>query len=586
MLKLRIEDDEGQEKIVPIIRDEITIGRQEGNTIRLTERNVSRRHARLIREGEELWVEEISARYGTLKNGERIVERVPFGASDMIRIGDYSLTLQTDAPIQADSSSDFAAEPTAIKPLSGAPSPRRAHEGTEILPAMPAKLVIISSNFAGQEFPLSRKQMIIGRGDDCDIIIDHRSVSQRHAKIVRENGTTYQIVDLNSKNGIRISGEKYTSTYIKRGDIVELGHVKFRFVEAGENYIFTPQSVDDDESTQFMAAPTSSGSKNTAIIGGIGLLVLVALIAVAVVAMSGDKDTPDDPGHDPDTAITGVDTTATEPDDTLDEPASNEKIGRGIKESKELIAAGDVTKAIGTLEGLLKYADPTPSEKEKITEMLTQARNERPFEDTFTSISKDLEDKDYLSVLEDMDKLPEHSLFAKLADDQKFKQQALDGLIDQAQSLLDEGKRDEAREQLGALLETEADYEPATSMLASMNQVAKNTSPPRKDPPRDVKKTPPKKKDPPKPKLSREEAKELGKGASKKVFAGDPGGAVSDCKKALTGGYTDCHRIMGLAYKMQGNTSKACSSFKKALRTKPKNAAGIKKQMEQLGCDM
>jgi len=49
MHKLIIEDDEGKAVVVPLIREEISIGRQEGNTIRLTERNVSRRHARLVR---------------------------------------------------------------------------------------------------------------------------------------------------------------------------------------------------------------------------------------------------------------------------------------------------------------------------------------------------------------------------------------------------------------------------------------------------------------------------------------------------------------------------------------------------------
>ena len=41
MFKLVIQDDEGKTTVVPLIRDEITNGRKEGNTIRLTERNVS-----------------------------------------------------------------------------------------------------------------------------------------------------------------------------------------------------------------------------------------------------------------------------------------------------------------------------------------------------------------------------------------------------------------------------------------------------------------------------------------------------------------------------------------------------------------
>ena len=76
MLRLIIEDDEGKTTVVPLIRDEITIGRKEGNTIRLTERNVSRRHARLMRAGESgqpsVIVEDLDSNNGVRLNGDRI----------------------------------------------------------------------------------------------------------------------------------------------------------------------------------------------------------------------------------------------------------------------------------------------------------------------------------------------------------------------------------------------------------------------------------------------------------------------------------------------------------------------------------
>ena len=49
MWKLVIEDDEGKRTLVPLTRDQYSVGRKEGNTIRLTERNVSREHARLFK---------------------------------------------------------------------------------------------------------------------------------------------------------------------------------------------------------------------------------------------------------------------------------------------------------------------------------------------------------------------------------------------------------------------------------------------------------------------------------------------------------------------------------------------------------
>ncbi|HEY8208902.1 MAG TPA: FHA domain-containing protein, partial [Myxococcaceae bacterium] len=72
MMKLIIEDDEGRKTVVPFVREEITIGRQEGNTIRLTERNVSRRHARLLRQNGHVVVEDLGSYNGIKINGERI----------------------------------------------------------------------------------------------------------------------------------------------------------------------------------------------------------------------------------------------------------------------------------------------------------------------------------------------------------------------------------------------------------------------------------------------------------------------------------------------------------------------------------
>ena len=42
-MKLIIEDDEGRKTVIPVVRDEITIGRNERNLIRLAEKNVSRK---------------------------------------------------------------------------------------------------------------------------------------------------------------------------------------------------------------------------------------------------------------------------------------------------------------------------------------------------------------------------------------------------------------------------------------------------------------------------------------------------------------------------------------------------------------
>src|SRR5262249_46568732 len=103
MYKLIIEDDEGKTTVVPLIRDEITIGRKEGNTIRLTERNVSRKHAKLLKQNGAVYIEDLTSYNGIRVNGDRISGRSVVNEGDRVQIGDYQLALKRDRAIHPDS---------------------------------------------------------------------------------------------------------------------------------------------------------------------------------------------------------------------------------------------------------------------------------------------------------------------------------------------------------------------------------------------------------------------------------------------------------------------------------------------------
>ncbi len=92
-LRLIIEDDEGTTTIVPLGADAITIGRQQGNTIQLTEKNVSRRHARLVPEQEAWFIEDLGSYNGVKVNGSAVEARLQLKEGDVVQIGDYHLAL-------------------------------------------------------------------------------------------------------------------------------------------------------------------------------------------------------------------------------------------------------------------------------------------------------------------------------------------------------------------------------------------------------------------------------------------------------------------------------------------------------------
>jgi pSer/pThr/pTyr-binding forkhead associated (FHA) protein/tetratricopeptide (TPR) repeat protein len=262
MLRLLIEDDEGKTTVVPLIRDEITIGRKEGNTIRLTERNVSRRHARLVRTGEgadhTVIVEDLDSYNGIKLNGDKVAGKCTMRPGDLVQIGDYSLALQVDPPTgmtgdQPAVRGDAATIVATARSADDAPTALHRVDDTDLLPAdRHGRLVVVSSNLGGQTYDLGRREIILGRTDENDVVINHRSISRNHAKIVVRDGQ-FTVIDLASSNGVRVNGEPFGTVTLVNGDIIELGHVKLRFVAPGEHYVFTPADIDDVE------VPGSSG---------------------------------------------------------------------------------------------------------------------------------------------------------------------------------------------------------------------------------------------------------------------------------------------------------------------------------------
>ncbi|PIE17207.1 MAG: hypothetical protein CSA65_09510 [Proteobacteria bacterium] len=325
MYKLIIEDDEGKTTVVPLIRDEISIGRKEGNTIRLTERNVSRRHAKLVKQNGAVFIEDLESYNGIKVNGNRIAGRVAVAEGDRIQIGDYVLGLKVEGQPTANKPAAVARPGAAIpaaevrSPGVGGPDAATAQIDVGGLPAEEAaagreidnaaRIVCVSSNFAGLEFELSKPVMVIGRTEDNDVVINHRSISRHHARIVEENGR-YTIIDMQSANGVRVNGEEYGKVELRKADYIDLGHVRLRFVAPGEDFIFSRDATVVDPAQM-------SGSRGAIWV----VLALVAVIGVGVLLwkLMGKSDDPvkPQPGTTQPIAKPGVPTEAVDQTDLL-----------------------------------------------------------------------------------------------------------------------------------------------------------------------------------------------------------------------------------------------------------------------------
>lgn len=247
MLKLIIEDDEGRRSIVPFARDEISIGRQEGNAIRLSERNVSRRHARLRRSGSQILVEDLGSSYGVRINGKRIEGEVPFNVGDLLQIGDYDLIVQneaSEAPEKPAPTAKQAESRTQLEvPAAGLDStqdhtktqqvhtdPHAYSDRVNLGPDHTPRLLIINTELAGREFACIRDELRLGRSYDNDIAIEHPSLSRSHARLVLGADGAWELVDQGAVNGVHLDGVRIERAHLKDGDEFDLGHVRMRFL--------------------------------------------------------------------------------------------------------------------------------------------------------------------------------------------------------------------------------------------------------------------------------------------------------------------------------------------------------------------
>lgn len=98
-----------------------------------------------------------------------------------------------------------------------------------------AMLVLQRGAEAGRRWPLSRsREIIIGRHEECDIVLPDRLVSRRHTRIFWQ-GDGYYVEDLNSKNGTHVNGDEVTTpTPLEDGDELQIAlRFKLAFVDAG-----------------------------------------------------------------------------------------------------------------------------------------------------------------------------------------------------------------------------------------------------------------------------------------------------------------------------------------------------------------
>lgn len=236
-----------------------TVGRYYGADLVLDEPSVSRRHARIFRDGAQWWIADEGSANGTWTAERRIASMMVGAGGLSVRLGSAhgpELILRHGDPTEVTHvAGAFPAVPSVQPPTSALDSPQGIppHVPPHVVPpqAVPPQAVSPQAVSPGPEgsspapegLPLTPGVLRIGRSRSNDLVLTDLLVSRRHAEIVVRPDGAMTVRDLGSANGTFVGGQRLTGeTAFTASTVVTIGSSRIRRV--GERLVHEVDSGD------------------------------------------------------------------------------------------------------------------------------------------------------------------------------------------------------------------------------------------------------------------------------------------------------------------------------------------------------
>jgi len=95
-------------------------------------------------------------------------------------------------------------------------------------PPPPVAREVVTLSSGDLRYEVRKPVVLIGRSQECDIRLADVNVSRRHAEL-RQEGTSYLVVDLDSTNGTLVNGVRVRQAKLEHGDTISLGSTDLVF---------------------------------------------------------------------------------------------------------------------------------------------------------------------------------------------------------------------------------------------------------------------------------------------------------------------------------------------------------------------
>ncbi len=250
----------------------VFLGREDTNQLVLPDKNISRRHAKVLPVESGYAVIDLDSSNGTFVNRRRIYERTALESNDEIRVGGYDVLFQMlDQAVSGERTvvADEAIEDENTIAV------ETEEELQAVIERQYPKLIVISENNYGTEYELRESFMTIGRARGNHIVIADDSISREHAAL-RISGEKVKVDDMGSTNGILVNGQQKESAVLNPNDVLTVGDIHLQYAAPGAAFQLrdagdTVDLTDQDKSRRKKKLSSSMPK----------LLIFAALIVVA-----------------------------------------------------------------------------------------------------------------------------------------------------------------------------------------------------------------------------------------------------------------------------------------------------------------
>jgi hypothetical protein len=153
---------------------------------------------------------------------------ITFQTDEDLEVGLFGIANRMIQREAAEREAEAEPEPGATRIYRAAPAETEAASAEELGLEEPEPEPAATVTVNGRAHELQKASVVIGRSKDCDIRISDPNVSRRHAEI-RQEGSTYWVVDLGSTNGISVNGHALKRAKLDDDDRITLGSTEIVF---------------------------------------------------------------------------------------------------------------------------------------------------------------------------------------------------------------------------------------------------------------------------------------------------------------------------------------------------------------------